>query len=152
MHKTRRRRLRRAHQLLVTPNPRLKAKRTPMRSKAQPSRPHAWWGIDMTKGLVQGFGWLDIGLVLDWYTKAIVGDAAGMQSQARDWRTALDLAVNGQVPAGVCGQGRALMRDNGCQPTSTVFMGACGTLEFSTRLPAITIPRAMRILSGSCGP
>jgi putative transposase len=41
---------------------------------------------------------------------------------------ALDMAVNRQFPAGGQGKGLSMMRDNGCQPTSTTFMRACGTL------------------------
>lgn len=66
-------RLLREHQLLVTPNLRLKANRTPTGSKPRPAQPNEWWGIDMTKVLVEGFGWVYIVIVLDWYTKKIVG-------------------------------------------------------------------------------
>jgi putative transposase len=63
----------REHQLLVRPNPRLKAKRSPMGHKPKPTKPNERWGIDMTKVLVGGCGWVYIVLVLDWYTKVIVG-------------------------------------------------------------------------------
>ena len=129
-------RLRRAPHLLVTPTQRLSAKRTPTRSTPKPSRPNAWWGVDMTPVLVQGFGWLSIVVVLDWYTNALVGDSAGMPSQARDWLTGLDMAVNGQGPAGIRGQGLPLMRENGGQPTATALMGACGTLGIQQALPS----------------
>ena len=43
-------RLMREHGLLVRGNPRLKATRTPTRSKPRPPAPNQWWGIDMTKG------------------------------------------------------------------------------------------------------
>jgi putative transposase len=66
-------RLMREHHLLVSPNGKLKAKRTPTRSKPKPTRPNEWWGIDMTKVLVQGVGWVSSVLVLDGYTKAVVG-------------------------------------------------------------------------------
>jgi hypothetical protein len=59
-------RLMREHRLLVPPNLRVRATRTPSRSKPKPIRPHAGWGIDMTKGLVAGFGWVWIGIVLEW--------------------------------------------------------------------------------------
>jgi putative transposase len=59
-------RLMREHHLLVTPNQRLKAKRTPTRSQPKPTRPNEWWGIDLTKVLVQGAGWVYIVVVLDW--------------------------------------------------------------------------------------
>lgn len=66
-------RLMRAHHLLVTPNLRLRAKRTPMRSTPKPTKPNEWWGIDRTKVLVEGVGWIDIVVLLDWYATMIVG-------------------------------------------------------------------------------
>jgi putative transposase len=69
VHKKRVLRFMREHQLLVQPNLRLRAKRTPTGSTPRPTTPHEWWGIDMTKVLVQGFGWVDSVVVLDWYTK-----------------------------------------------------------------------------------
>jgi putative transposase len=44
-------RLMREHSLQVPPNLRLKAKRTPGKSKPKPTKPNEWWGIDMTKCL-----------------------------------------------------------------------------------------------------
>ena len=34
----------------------VKAKRKPSRSKPRPTHPNEWWGIDVTKVLVDGFG------------------------------------------------------------------------------------------------
>ncbi len=62
-------RLMREHQLLVQSNLRLKAKRTPTHSKPKPMRPNEWWGIDMTKVLVEGFGWVYIVIVLDFHDR-----------------------------------------------------------------------------------
>jgi putative transposase len=73
VHKTRSLRVMREHKRLVKPHLRLRAKRTPMGSQPRPTRPNEWWGIDMTKVLVEGFGWVSSVLVLDWYTKKIVG-------------------------------------------------------------------------------
>ena len=44
----------------------------------RPTHPNEWWGIVMTKVLVDGFGWAYIVLVVDWYTKRIVGYDASM--------------------------------------------------------------------------
>ena len=134
-------RLMREHHLLVPPNLRLKAKRTPAGSKPKPTKPNEWWGIDMTKVLVQGVGGVDIVVVLDWYTKAIVGYYAGIQCQSRDWLTALNKAVNGQFPDGARGQGLALMSDNGCQPTSLAFMQACARLEVHQAFTSYNNPK-----------
>jgi putative transposase len=117
MHKKRILRLMRAHQLLVTPNLRLRAKRTPTGRKPKPTKPNAWWGLDMTKVLVAGVGWLDIAVVLAWYRQLIVGHDAGMQWKAQPWLVALEMAVNRHLPDGARGKGLSLMRDNGGQPT-----------------------------------
>ena len=83
-------RLMRMHELLVKPDTKLKAARTPGRSKPKPERPNQWWGIDMTKVMVNGFGWMYITVVLDWYTKKIVGYYAGMQCRGKHWLEALE--------------------------------------------------------------
>ena len=121
-------RLMREHQRLVQPHIRLQAKRTPTRSKPRPTKPDEWWGIDMTKVLVEGFGWVDIVVVLDWYTKKIVGYAVALRGTTPQWLVALDMAVSRQFPEGARGRGLCLMSDNGCQPTSAAFMQACSTL------------------------
>jgi len=41
--------------------------------KGRAERPHEIWGIDMTKFLVAGLGWVYLVIVIDWYTKKIVG-------------------------------------------------------------------------------
>jgi putative transposase len=128
VHQKRILRRRREPHRLVTPTMKRKAKRPPTRNQPQPTRPKAWWGSARTKVWVQGFGWIDSGVGLAWSTTALVGDSAGVQSQARDGLTALDMAVHGQCPAGVRGQGLSRMRANGCQPPSTALMRACGTL------------------------
>jgi putative transposase len=107
-------RLMREHQLLVPLNWRLKAKRTPTGSKPKPTKPNEWWGIDMTKVMVAGFGWIYIVVVLDWYTKKIVGYYAGVPRTAKHWLIALHMAVNRQFPDGARGKGLSLMSDNGC--------------------------------------
>jgi putative transposase len=73
INKKRVRRLMREHHLLVRPNRRLQAKRTPTRNKPKPTKPNEWWGIGATKVMVEGFGWVYVVLVLDWHTKKIVG-------------------------------------------------------------------------------
>jgi transposase InsO family protein len=118
-------RLMQKHGLVVKPGNRLKAVRTPQKSKPRPVRPRQWWGIDMTKVMVNGFGWMYIVAVLDWYTKKIVGYYAGIQCRSCHWLEALDDAVNREFPDGVRDSGLSLMSDNGSQPTSIAFMKAC---------------------------
>lgn len=150
-------RLMREHHLLVTRNLRLKAKRAPTGSKPRPTKPHEWWGIDMTKVLVAGFGWIYMVVVLDWYTKKIVGYHAGVRCTAKHWLVALDMAVNQQFPDGARGQGLSLMSDNGCQPTAVAFMEACRTRGIHQTFTSYNNPkgnadteRFMRTLKEEC--
>ncbi|MCL2615965.1 MAG: hypothetical protein FWD30_04105 [Dehalococcoidia bacterium] len=59
-------RLMKEQQLLVKAHSLLKANRTPPKRKPKPDKPNQWWGIDMTKVMVTGFGWMYIVVVLDW--------------------------------------------------------------------------------------
>jgi putative transposase len=150
-------RLMRAQHLLVPPTLRLKAKRTPMRSKPKPMKPTAWWGIDMTKVPVEGGGWVSIVIVLAWYTKAVGGHDAGLRCTAQPWLEARDMAVTRQCPQGARGQGVSLMSDTGCQPTATRFMPACATVEIHQPFTSDNNPkgnadteRFMRTLKEEC--
>ena len=120
-------RLMREHNLTVKANLKLKAKRLSNRSKPRPDRPNQWWGIDMTKVMTDS-GWVYIVIVLDWYTKKIVGHYAGARATTGHWLEALDQALNRQFPGGVRGYDPHLMSDNGSQPTSLRFMKTCSCL------------------------
>jgi len=120
-------RLMRQHGLLVTPETKLRAKRTSGRPKPRPDCPNQWWGIDMTKVLTIS-GWSYIVIVLDWYTKKIVGYHCGAAATSREWLSALERGVDRQFPYGVRDRQLHLMSDNGSQPTSLRFMKACSHL------------------------
>jgi putative transposase len=127
--------------LVVKPDTKLKALRTPTRSKPKATHPNQWWGIDMTKVMVNGFGWMYIVVVLDWYTKKIMGYYAGMQCKNRHWLEALDMAVNSQFKDGVREKQLHLMSDNGSQPTSVGFMKACHDMGISQAFTSYNNPK-----------
>jgi len=129
------------HELLVKPNTRLRAKRSASRPKPRPTRPNEWWGIDMTKVMIDGFGWVYVAVVLDWHTKKVVGHYAGVQAKAWHWLSALNKAVARQFPEGVRGRGLHLMADNGCQPTSVSFMKACRIMEINQAFTSYNNPK-----------
>lgn len=134
-------RLMRRHDLLVKPNMRLKAKRSSTKSKPRPTTPNEWWGMDMTKVLVESFGWIYVVIVLDWHTKKIVGYYAGLQCKAIHWLSALNMAVNRQFPDGARNHEVHLMTDNGCQPTAIGFMEACDALGITQAFTSYNNPR-----------
>ena len=143
--------------LLVKPNLRLRATRTPTRSKPRATAPNQWWGIDMTKVLVESFGWVYVVVVLDWYTKKFVGYHIGLQARTTHWLAALDMAVNRQFPQGIEGHDLHLMSDNGCQPTSVRFFAVCGQLGITQAFTSYDNPkgnadaeRSIRTLKEEC--
>lgn len=123
-------RLLQEHRLLAQQTRRLRATRTPTRSKPRAQRPNELWGIDMTKILVPSWGWVYLPVVLDWASKKIVGYELSLQSKTTDWLTALRRAVNVQFPSGIRESGALrLVSDNGCQPTSESFLRECRALH-----------------------
>lgn len=119
---------------------RLRAKRAPLSSKPRPERPLQWWGIDMTKVMTDS-GWVYVVLVLDWFSKRIVGYEADYQSKSSNWLKALDMGINACFPHGVRGQGLNLMSDNGSQPTSRAFMKACGLMGINQAFTSYNNPK-----------
>ena len=132
-------RLMREHGLTVKDTANLRANRTP--TKPRPTQPNSWWGIDMTKVMVEGFGWMYVVVVLDWYTKKIVGHYCGFQCKAKHWLEALDQAVNAQFPQGVYGQDLHLMSDNGNQPTSIGFIRSCSEMGITQAFTSYNNPK-----------
>ena len=116
--------------LLATQTRNNRAKRTPTRSKPRANKPNEIWGIDMTKVIVDSWGWVYLHVVLDWGSKKIVGWQLSPRSKTVDWLEALSGAVNEQFPEGIReSEGLKLVSDNGCQPTSVSFMAACRALD-----------------------
>jgi putative transposase len=130
-----------ANDLLVRPNPKLRARRKADTRKPRPTRPNEWWGIDMTKTMIEGFGWVYVVVVLDWHSKKVVGHHAGLQARAWHWLVALNRALNRQFPHGIEGQSLYLMADNGCQPTSLAFMRACAALGIRQAFTSYSNPK-----------
>jgi putative transposase len=80
-------------------------------------------------------------VVLDWYSKKVVGHYAGLQARAWHWLVALNPAVNHQFPHGIEGQGVHLMADNGYQPTSLDFMRACAAFGIRQAFTSYNNPK-----------
>ena len=118
-----------------------KAPRKPSGSKPRPIRPNEWWGIDMTKILVNGWGWIYVVVVLDWYTKKILGYHIGLQARAKHWLEALEMAVNVACLNGSRCLGIKLMCDHGSQPTAISFMRECNVLDIEQAFTSYNNPK-----------
>lgn len=121
------RRLMKEHNLMATQTVH-KAKRKVLRDKPRADRPRQFWGIDMTKFIVTALGWVYLVIVLDWYTKKIVGWHISVRSKTADWKQAMDRALNCEFTEGVRDACLKLISDNGSQPTSVSFMRDMATL------------------------
>ncbi len=105
------------------------AKRRPLKPKPVATAPNQIWGTDMTKVMIPSYGWVYLTIVLDWYTKKIVGYRLGIQSKTRDWLEALRMAVNNQFPDGIRQHLQlCLVSDNGLQPALQGHMKECAFL------------------------
>lgn len=124
INKKRVHRMMKQNQLLVSRETKLKAKRTPDRSKPRAEKPNQIYGIDMTKIKLTTHGWAYLVLVIDWYTKKIIGYRVDNRSKSSHWLLALNQAACMQCPEGTRDKGIKLVSDNGCQPTSVAFMKA----------------------------
>lgn len=113
---------------LLVRNKIYKARRKPLRRKPKAERPLQFWGIDMTKFMIEGLGWAYLVIVLDWFTKEIVGFDISLRSKTEDWLKALEMGLNKKFEAGVRGKGLKLISDNGSQPTSRSFMSEMAIL------------------------
>jgi transposase InsO family protein len=78
----------------------------------------------MTKFLIPTLGWAYLVIVLDWYTKKIVGWNLSLRSRRQEWEAALAMGVPAEFPQGVRGAGLKLVSDHGSQPTASGFMAA----------------------------
>jgi transposase InsO family protein len=138
-------RLMKEHNLLVRPNLRLKAKRDNQsnRNKPKATKPNQFWGTDMTKTLISSFGWLYLVIILDWFTKKIVGYSISSRSRSEEWLDALNAACNTQFPYGITAKQQELylVSDNGSQPTSKKYMQACFSLEIKQIFASYNNPK-----------
>ena len=139
-------RLMKENMLLVGKETLLRAKRGkyPYRAKPRAESPNSIWGIDMTKVMIEGSGWVYLQVVLDWYTKRIVGYSLTKGSKTSDWLEALGNAINEQFPQGIKDTLKTplkLISDNGCQPTSERFMKACGQLNIEQIFTSYNNPK-----------
>lgn len=138
-------RIMKENNLMVRPNLRLKAKRDNQnnRNKPKAQRVNQFWGIDMTKVMIPYWGWLYLVIVLDWYTKKIVGYSVSARSKANDWLDAVNMACNQQFPEGVTFKKDELflVSDNGSQPTSESFMRACSVMEIKQIFASYSNPK-----------
>lgn len=86
------------------------------------------WATDMTSFMLTSGAKLFLVVVLDIFTRRIVGWRLSRRCRAREWLDALDHAVQAEFPDGVRDAGLTIRMDNGCQPTSRAYIETLDTL------------------------
>ena len=110
---------------------RYKATRAAQREKIRANKVNQVWGTDMTKFYVDTVGWLYFVVVLDWFTKKIVGWDLSLRSKSEQWIDALNQAVEKELTQGSREYNLMLISDNGSQPTSIKYEKLCNTLRIN---------------------
>jgi len=89
------------------------------------------WATDMTSFMLTNGVKLFLVLVMDVFTRRIVGWHVNRRCRAREWLNALNEALSIEFPNGPRGKGLTLRMDNGCQPTSKAYIETLNTCEIT---------------------
>jgi len=85
------------------------------------------WATDMTLFMLSHGTKVFLMVVMDVFTRRIVGWHANLRCRAVEWLRALDQALQTEFPDGVRGHDLTLRMDNGCQPTSRRYQNTLST-------------------------
>ncbi len=103
--------------------------------------PKQLFAMDQTQFMLLSGRALYLVVVLDIFSRCIVGWHLSTRCRAKEWLTALDDSLMDQFPDGVRGQDLVLRTDNGCQPTSRAFQNALDTLEITPEWTGYNSPK-----------
>ena len=80
------------------------------------------WATDMTSFMLTSGVKVFLVVVLDVFTRRIVGWHLNRRCRAKEWLIALNMALFAEFPEGSRGKNLTLRMDNGCQPTSSAYI------------------------------
>jgi transposase InsO family protein len=89
------------------------------------------WATDMTSFMLTSGVKVFLVVVLDIFTRRIVGWHLNRRCRAKEWLAALNMALCSEFPEGPRGKNLTLRMDNGCQPTSSAYIDALTTCEIA---------------------
>lgn len=93
--------------------------------------PNKLWATDMTSIILTTLQRLYLIVVMDVFTRRIVGWHLSNRCRSREWILALEQAIHAEFSEGVRGEGLTLRSDNGSQPTSKAYVNVLETLEIT---------------------
>ena len=93
--------------------------------------PNKLWATDMTSIVLTTLQRVFLIVVMDVFTRRIVGWHLSNRCRSREWIMALEQAIHAEFSEGVRGEGLTLRSDNGSQPTSKAYVNVLETLEIT---------------------
>ena len=91
--------------------------------KMSPQRPNQNWQIDMTSFQLSSCATLFLVVVIDCFTRQILGWTLSRRCRASEWTGAVRMALDSSgLGVGIKAQGLTLRSDNGSQPCSRKFV------------------------------
>ncbi len=93
--------------------------------------PNTLWATDMTSIMLSTLQRVYLIVVMDVFTRRIVGYHLSNRCRSREWILALEQAVHEEFPEGVRGKQLRLRSDNGSQPTSKAYVKTLETLDIT---------------------
>jgi putative transposase len=108
---------------LTKPRIRYKSMRPKRIEKMTPDSPNKAWQIDMTSIYLSDMTPLFLIVVIDCFTRKLVGWTLDRRCRASEWISALRLALDNQkINSEEARRSLTLRSDNGCQPTSNKYV------------------------------
>ena len=93
--------------------------------------PNKIWATDMTSIVLTTLQRVFLIVVMDVFTRRIIGWHLSNRCRSREWIMALEQAIHAEFSEGVRGEGLTLRSDNGSQPTSKAYVNVLETLEIT---------------------
>ena len=97
--------------------------------KVTASAPNKLWATDMTSIVLTTLQRLFLIVVMDVFTRRIIGWHLSTRCRSREWIMALEQACDKEFPEGVRDANLVLRSDNGSQPTSKSYVNVLDTLK-----------------------
>lgn len=97
--------------------------------KVTADAPNKLWATDMTSIVLTTLQRVFLIVVMDVFTRRIVGWHLSTRCRSREWIMALEQACDKEFPDGVREAGLVLRSDNGSQPTSKAYVNVLDTLK-----------------------
>ncbi len=99
--------------------------------KVKADAPNKLWATDMTSIVLTTLQRVYLIIVMDVFTRRIVGWHLSNRCRSREWILALEQAVNKEFPEGVREAELIIRSDNGSQPTSKAYVNVLDTLKIT---------------------